>query len=68
MSASANGAEVGRTVFERAGLFVFEADLPPAPQYEIEIRVSPTWEAPPDDRLFGVNIGMIRLTPAEPRP
>ena len=65
LSASANGVEVGRTVFERAGLFVFEADLPPASEYEIEIRVSPTWEAPPDDRLFGVNVGMIRLTPVE---
>jgi hypothetical protein len=65
MSASANGSEVGRTGFERAGLFVFEADLPPAGEYEIEISVSPTWKASPDDRLFGVNIGMIRLTPAE---
>jgi hypothetical protein len=65
MAATANGAEVGRTVFERAGLFVFEADLPAAGEYEIEISVSPTWEAPPDDRVFSVNIGMIRLTPAE---
>ena len=65
MSASANGVEVGRTVFERAGLFVFEADLPEAGEYEIEISVSPTWKSPPDDRLFGLNIGMIRLTPAE---
>jgi hypothetical protein len=65
MVVSANGAEVGRTVFERAGLFVFEADLSPADEYEIEISVSPTWEALPDLRLFSVSIGMIRLTPAE---
>jgi ubiquinone/menaquinone biosynthesis C-methylase UbiE len=62
MAISANGAEVGRTIFERAGLFVFETDLFAADEYEIEISVSPTWMAPPDQRLFGVNVGMIRLT------
>jgi hypothetical protein len=62
MSVSANGVEVGRSVFERAGLFVFEADLPPAGEYRIEISASPVWQALPDDRVFSVNIGMIRLS------
>ena len=62
MSVSANGVEVGRSVFERAGLFVFEADLPPAGEYRIDISASPVWQALPDDRVFSVNIGMIRLS------
>jgi hypothetical protein len=66
MAVSANGAEAGHTIFERAGLFVFEADLPPAIEYEIEISVSPTWKAPPDQRLVGVNVGMIRLVQSPP--
>jgi hypothetical protein len=65
MIVSANGAEVGRTAFDRAGLFIFEADLPPAAEYTVTISASPQWEAPPDDRVFTVNIGMIRLFPAE---
>ncbi len=63
-SDSANGAEVGRAVFERAGTFIFEADLPPAGEYKIEIAASPTWKAPPDARLFSVSVGMIRLEAA----
>jgi ubiquinone/menaquinone biosynthesis C-methylase UbiE len=65
MTVLANGRDVGRTVFERAGLFVFEAGLAPAGEYKIEISASPVWQAPPDDRVFSVNIGMIRLSPAE---
>jgi hypothetical protein len=65
MWVAANGAEVGRTVFQRAGLFIFEADLPPADEYILSIAASPEWQAPPDDRFFTVNIGMIRLSPAE---
>jgi len=61
----ANGVEVGRSVFDRAGMFIFEADLPPAGEYEIRISASPVWQAPPDDRLFTVNVGMIRLFPAD---
>ena len=57
-----DGSEVRRMVFERAGLFIFEADLPPAAEYKIEISASPVWQAPPDDRVFSVNIGMIRLS------
>jgi ubiquinone/menaquinone biosynthesis C-methylase UbiE len=64
MSVSANGVEVGRSVFDRAGLFVFEADLPAASEYKIEISASPVWQALPDHRLFTVNIGMIRLASA----
>jgi len=65
MAVSANGIEVKRTVFERAGVFVLEADLLPADEYRIDIAASPVWQAPPDDRTFSVNIGMIRLVAGE---
>jgi SAM-dependent methyltransferase len=65
MTVSSNGAEVGRAVFERAGIFIFEAELPPAAGYLIDIAASPTWESPPDDRLFSVSVGMIRLESAK---
>jgi ubiquinone/menaquinone biosynthesis C-methylase UbiE len=58
---SANGASVGNWTLERPGLFVLEADLPDAPEYEVEIHASPFWQAPPDDRTFTVNIGLLRL-------
>jgi ubiquinone/menaquinone biosynthesis C-methylase UbiE len=65
MSVSANGAEVGRAVFERAGTFIFEVDLPAADEYKVEIAASPAWEAPPDRRLCSISVGMIRLASAE---
>ncbi|MGH9659946.1 MAG: class I SAM-dependent methyltransferase [Bryobacteraceae bacterium] len=57
----ANGARAGRTTLDRPGLFLFEADVPDAPEYTVEIFASPEWQAPPDDRTFTVNLGMIRL-------
>jgi ubiquinone/menaquinone biosynthesis C-methylase UbiE len=57
----ANGRKVSRTVLERPGLFILEADLPESPEYLIEIFAGPTWDAPPDDRTFSVNLSMIRL-------
>lgn len=64
MTVLANGAEAGRAVFNRPGAFLFHADLPDAREYRIEIAASPTWQAPPDDRIFSVNVGTIRLEPA----
>ncbi|MEZ5400454.1 MAG: class I SAM-dependent methyltransferase [Bryobacteraceae bacterium] len=56
-----NGAPLETFPLERNGLFVLEADLPDARQYEVEIQASPEWEAPPDDRRFTVNVSMVRL-------
>jgi ubiquinone/menaquinone biosynthesis C-methylase UbiE len=61
----ANGAPVGELTPGRPGLFVFESDLPDAPVYEVEIRAAPTWQAPPDDRLFTVHFSMLRLVTRE---
>jgi hypothetical protein len=64
VEAAANGRKITSMQLERAGLFIIEADLPDAPEYLIEIAASPTWEAPPDDRIFTVSLSMIRLVPA----
>jgi SAM-dependent methyltransferase/uncharacterized protein YbaR (Trm112 family) len=50
---------------ERNGLFALETNLPDAPRYDLEIRVSPVWNAPNDDRELSVNFGMLRLIPPE---
>ena len=62
---SANGQELGNLPLDRAGLFIFEADLPDAEEYKIEVRASPTWTAPPDDPVFTVSLSRLRLVPRE---
>jgi ubiquinone/menaquinone biosynthesis C-methylase UbiE len=61
-----NGTESGAWKLDRPGLFVLEADLPPADEYLIEIEASPTWAVETDDRIFTVNLSMIRLVSADP--
>jgi len=56
-----NGRPAGRWTLERSGLFVLEGSLPDEPEYRIEIHGSPVWKAPPDQRIFTVNLSMIRL-------
>jgi ubiquinone/menaquinone biosynthesis C-methylase UbiE len=57
----ANGERAGEWTLDRNGLFVLEAPLPRADDYLIEVRASPTWRHPDDDRTFTVNLSMIRL-------
>jgi ubiquinone/menaquinone biosynthesis C-methylase UbiE len=61
----ANGTHVGRWQLDRTGLFVVEAVLPDAPEYDFEILASPEWTVPTDDRVFTVNLSMIRLLPCD---
>lgn len=62
----ANGRQLPEMTLERAGLFIYEADLPAGEdQYTVEIAASPSWTAPPDPRVFTINISMIRLVPRE---
>ena len=58
---AANGFSVGTMICDRPGLFVFEADLPDSAEYEIEVKASPEWNAPPDARVFTVHLSMFRL-------
>ena len=60
-----NGARVAAQTIDRPGLFIIEADVPDAPEYQLEIHGSPVYRAPGDDRDFSVNISMIKLVPRE---
>lgn len=62
---AANGQKLPPMVRERAGLFIYEADLPEAPEYKIEVFAKPAWQAPPDDRVFTVTLSRLRLVPRE---
>jgi ubiquinone/menaquinone biosynthesis C-methylase UbiE len=65
IAASVNGQRAGESVLDRPGLFIFEADVPDSPEYLVEITSSPAWTAAGDDRVFTVNLGMIRLVPRD---
>ena len=56
-----NGQPLHTGTLDRSGLFVLEADLPQALEYLVEIRATPKWQEPPDDRWFTVNLSMLRL-------
>jgi SAM-dependent methyltransferase/uncharacterized protein YbaR (Trm112 family) len=60
-----NGESVGEWPLERPGLFVLEAPVVDAGEYETEIELSPVWRVQPDVRDLSVNISMIRLVPRE---
>jgi ubiquinone/menaquinone biosynthesis C-methylase UbiE len=59
--ASVNGTRVGAWKLDRPGLFVLETELPDAEEYLLEIEANPTWTVPTDERIFTVNLSMIRL-------
>jgi SAM-dependent methyltransferase len=63
VSVLSNGRGVAAQILERPGLFVMEAGLPEASEYTIEIAAAPIWTAAGEDRIFTVNISMIRLIP-----
>jgi hypothetical protein len=65
LSASANGHKVDDWRLDRPGLFLVEADLPESDEYRIDIQAGPVWTVPTDDRVFSVNLSMIRLVPPE---
>lgn len=60
-----NGLPTGSWKLDRTGLFILETDLPDAPEYTVEIQASPTFTIPTDDRVFSVNLSMIRLVGAD---
>jgi len=64
-TASVNGRKVGEWQLDRTGLFILEADLPDAAEYQVAITVSPVWQFPPDERRMTVTLSMIRLTPRD---
>ncbi len=67
LSVFVNGASLPPMRLERPGLFVLEADLPPAANYQIRIKCSQVFTAPPDLREFSVTVSMVRLIPRDGR-
>jgi hypothetical protein len=74
VNASVNGVRVGAWKLDRPGLFVLEADLAVqsiersdtlSNDCLVEIEASPAWTVPTDDRVFTVNLSMIRLVSPE---
>ena len=59
-----NGSALQTFTLERTGLHILEADLPQAEEYIVEIRASPVWQLPPDERMLSITVSMIRLVPA----
>ncbi len=58
-----NGQTLPELPLTRPGLFIYEADLPHAESYTVEIACSPTFSAPPDVRVFSLTFSMLRLVP-----
>lgn len=58
-----NGRAAGEWKLD-AGLFIVEADVNDAPEYDIVLKAGPEWRAPGDNRSLTVNLSMIRLAPA----
>ncbi|MCC7499930.1 MAG: class I SAM-dependent methyltransferase [Bryobacterales bacterium] len=56
-----NGQTVANRTFDRPGLFVIQSDLIEDGEYRVEIRITPWFTAPPDQRPITANISMIRL-------
>ena len=63
LSVAANGRSLGEMTLHRQGLFIYEADLPEAPEYRIDLTASPTWTAHEGGRTFTLIISLIRLVP-----
>ncbi len=63
--ASVNGERVGQWTLDRPGLFILETDIPDAEEYRLDLKFSPVWHVPTDERAFTVNLSMIRLTPRD---
>lgn len=60
-----NGQRVGQWPLDRTGLFILEAEVPEAKEYQVEVLASPVWQVPADRRAFTVNLSMLRLVPVE---
>jgi SAM-dependent methyltransferase len=58
-----NDRPMGTWKLDRPGLFIVETNLPDAPEYSVAIHADPTWSVPTDERIFTVNLSMIRLVP-----
>jgi hypothetical protein len=61
----ANGAPAGQWTLDRNGLFIVEANVPAADSYKIDVKASPVWKSPNDERELTVTLSMLRLVPQD---
>jgi hypothetical protein len=66
VTVTVNGARAGHWKLHRPGLFVLETDVPESAEYRVRIDAAPQWRVPEDERVFTVNISMIRLVNSSP--
>ncbi|MBL8231010.1 MAG: class I SAM-dependent methyltransferase [Bryobacterales bacterium] len=59
-----NGLAAGHWLIDRPGLFVLETIVPDAAEYRVEISALPRWTVPEDDRVFSINLSLVRLVEA----
>lgn len=65
LAVTANGISLPGLTLHRPGLFVYEAELPDAPEYLLELRAGPTCATPDDDRALTLIVSLLRLLPAK---
>lgn len=58
---TANGAKAGNFAVERPGLFVIEASVAAAEDYQFQLAVSPDHQPPGEARRLSVTIGRVQL-------
>lgn len=63
--AAVNDTQVGNWRLDRPGIFVLEAAVPDASEYVVEIWALPRWRQEGDDRVFSVNLSLVRLVESE---
>jgi SAM-dependent methyltransferase len=63
ISVTANGRPLRAMTLHRSGLFIYEADLPEAGEYRLDLSASPAWSTAEDDRALTLIISLIRLVP-----
>lgn len=68
VTVTVNGARAGHWKLHRPGLFVLETDVPESSDYQVKIDAAPLWTVPEDDRVFTVNLSMIRLVSSGAEP
>jgi len=61
VATAVNGKALETWTLDRSGLFLLEADLPPAGSYTVELSATPRWQLPPDERWLSVHISMLRI-------
>jgi SAM-dependent methyltransferase len=58
-----NGQRTGQWTIDRPGLLVLEMPLPEAAEYRVELRATPSFQVPGDDRTLTVTLSLLRLIP-----